>query len=326
MRRLIAGILGVLVSVGLALPVSAQESPATDVKLADIAIDHIGIVVRDLDPVVKAYAEVFGLPVPAVHEETGIPFPKGFKGDPKASVKTALFPLNGVTVELIQPLGGSSPWRDHLDTYGEGMHHIAYHGLKNAYARASKAIARGGKVTVGGPGATTVMVDLREKLGMTIGFSELPANPARLASAEAENYADNLVSYTSVIVPDITASLALFAEITGAAVPMVREAKISYPEGYTGEWTGYPALGMVALEGMSIAFTAPVGGKSPWRENVEKYGAALHHLGILIKGHPQQIAFLEGKGGSVVIGGGTMGYSWMDMSSTLKTLIEMNGK
>ncbi len=265
MRRLIAGILGVLVSVGLALPVSAQDAPGTDVKLADIAIDHIGIVVRDIDAVAKAYAEIFGLPLPAVHEETGIPFPKGFKGDPKASVKTALFPLNGVTVELVQPVGGSSPWRDHLDKHGEGMHHIAYHGLKDAYARASTAIARGGKVVVGGPGATTVMVDLREKLGMTIGFSELPANQARLAPAEAEKYADNLVSYTSVIVPDITASLALFAEITGAAVPTVREAKISYPEGYTGEWTGYPALGMVALEGMSIAFTAPVGGKSPWR-------------------------------------------------------------
>jgi len=45
MRRLIAGILGVFVSVGLALPVSAQEAPATNVKLADIAIDHVGIVV-----------------------------------------------------------------------------------------------------------------------------------------------------------------------------------------------------------------------------------------------------------------------------------------
>jgi len=326
MRRLIAGILGVFVSVGLALPVSAQEAPATNVKLADIAIDHVGIVVRDIDAVAKAYAEVFGLPVPAVHDETGIPFPKGFKGDPKASVKTALFPLNGVTVELIQPIGGSSPWRDHLDKHGEGMHHIAYHGLKDAYAWASTAVAKGGKVVVGGPGAKTVMVDLRQQLGMTIGFSELPVHPMAQAPAEAAKFADNRVSYTSVVVPDIKQSIALFTEITGAPAPNVVEAKISYPVGYKGDWVGYPLLGMVALEGMSIAFTAPTGGKSPWQENVDQHGAALHHFGILIKGHPQQIAFLEGKGGSLVIGGGAMGYSWMDMSSTLKTLIEMNGK
>lgn len=326
MKQLLTRTLGVLVAVGVTLPLLAEQAPAASGKLADIAIDHVGIVVRDIDAVANAYADVFGLPVPAVQEEQGIAFPADFKGDRETSVKTALFALNGVSVELIQPVGGASPWRDHLDKYGEGMHHISYHGLQDAHAAASKAIEKGGKVVVGGPGATTVMVDLREKLGMTIGFSELPINPARQAPAEATKFADNLVAYTSVIVPDTNESVALFAEITGADVPTVIEARISYPEGYTGEWTGHPTLGMVALKGMGIAFTAPVGGKSPWRDSVDQHGAALHHFGILIKGHPQQIAYLEGKGGSVVIGGGTMGYSWTDMSSTLKTLIEMNGQ
>ena len=325
MKRLLTGVLGVLVAV-VALPLSAEQAPAAGVKLAEVPIDHVGIVVRNIDAVAKAYADVFGLPVPAVQEEQGIVFPADFTGDREASVKTALLALNGVSVELIQPMGGASPWRDHLDKYGESMHHISYHGLPDAYAAALKAIDKGGQVVVGGPGATTVMVDLREKLGMTIGFSELPANPSRQAPTEAEKFADNLVSYTSVIVPDTNESAELFAEITGAEMPNVFEARISYPEDYTGEWTGHPTLGMVALGGMGIAFTAPVGEKSPWRDSVEQNGAALHHFGILISGHPQQIAYLEEKGGSVVIGGGTMGYSWMDMSSSLKTLIEMNGQ
>ena len=83
---------------------------------------------------------------------------------------------------------------------------------------------------------------------------------------------------------------------------------------------------MVTLGGMGIGFTAPVGEKIPVRDSVEQNGAALHHFGILISGHPQQIAYLGEKGGSIVIGGGTMGYSWMDLSSSLKTLIEMNGQ
>ena len=256
MKRLLTGVLGVLVAV-VALPLSAEQAPAAGVKLAEVPIDHVGIVVRDIDAVAKAYADVFGLPVPAVQEEQGIVFPADFTGDREASVKTALLALNGVSVELIQPMGGASPWRDHLDKYGESMHHISYHGLPDAYAAASKAIDKGGQVVVGGPGATTVMVDLREKLGMTIGFSELPANPSRQAPAEAEKFADNLVSYTSVIVPDTNESAELFAEITGAEMPNVFEARISYPEDYTGEWTGHPTLGMVALGGWGLRSRRP---------------------------------------------------------------------
>jgi len=324
MKRLLTGVLGVLVAVGVALPLSAEQG--ADGKVADIPIDHVGIVVRDIDAVAQAYADVFGVDVPAVQEEQNITFPADFDGDRDASVKTALIPLNGVSVELLQPVGGASPWRDHLDKYGEGMHHISYHGLADAHAAAAKAIEKGGKVVVGGPEATTVMVDLREQLGMTIGFSELPANPTRQAPAEPAVFGDNVVSYTSVVVHDTNEAVALFGEITGAAVPNVFEPQISYPEGYTGEWTGSPSLGMVALGGMGLAFTAPAGGSSPWQDSIDQQGANLHHFGILVSGHQQQIDYLAGKGGSIVIGGGTMGYSWMDLTSSLKTLIEMNGQ
>ena len=189
-----------------------------------------------------------------------------------------------------------------------------------------RAVEKGGTLVVGGPGAKTFLVDLRSKLGMTISFSELPVHPQPTPPAEITKFADNRVAYTSIIVPDIEASLTLFTEITGGKMPNVVDARISYPEGYTGDWVGYPKLGMVALKGMSVAFTAPAGGKSPWSENVAKYGPAMHHFGIQIKGHPQQIAYWEQRGGTLLIGGGTMGYSWIDLSPTLKTLIEMNGK
>ena len=34
--------------------------------------------------------------------------------------------MDNLQIELIQPLGGKSTWQDYLNTYGEGIHHIAF--------------------------------------------------------------------------------------------------------------------------------------------------------------------------------------------------------
>ncbi|HOO80622.1 MAG TPA: VOC family protein, partial [Lachnospiraceae bacterium] len=46
---------------------------------------------------------------------------------PEAESKLAFFDLtDGVQLELIEPNKKPSVWRDHLDKYGEGIHHIAF--------------------------------------------------------------------------------------------------------------------------------------------------------------------------------------------------------
>jgi catechol 2,3-dioxygenase-like lactoylglutathione lyase family enzyme len=91
-------------------------------------IVQIGIVVADLEAASRHYAGVFGLPLPPIAETrsrdvTGITY-RGRPTDGRA--RLAFFRMGQVAVELIEPLDGPSTWRDHLETHGPGVHHIAF--------------------------------------------------------------------------------------------------------------------------------------------------------------------------------------------------------
>lgn len=95
---------------------------------SDIVV-QVGIIVRDIEKSIDAYVEVFGLnqrpgyiitdPV----EKTNMKY----RGETsEARSKLAFIPMGQVTIELIEPIGGPSTWKEFLDTHGEGMHHIAF--------------------------------------------------------------------------------------------------------------------------------------------------------------------------------------------------------
>jgi methylmalonyl-CoA/ethylmalonyl-CoA epimerase len=324
-RHFVIGL--VCAAASIAAPVAAQEAGSANPKLADIPIHHVGVLVRDLDKAAKAYAELLGVPVPAAKMQTGVTFPADYKGDRKAHLKTAFFQLNGVGVEMSQPMGGASPWREHLEKYGEGLHHIALHGVPDVAAATALAVSKGGKQIVGGPGSKMTAVDLRPLLGFTLELSAEPAAPAPAAAAEATKFADNTVRYVSVIVPDIQKSLAVFTELMGVQMPKTNDVKIAYPVDFTGDRASGPTLGMVALSGIDVAFTAPYGGgKTPWSDSVAKTGPAIHHLGIAVKGQAEHIAKFEKMGAKLIIGAGDLGYSWMDFyPAGLPLIFELNG-
>jgi catechol 2,3-dioxygenase-like lactoylglutathione lyase family enzyme len=92
-----------------------------------VRIAQIGVIVDDIDRASRAWAEVFGLPVPPVivtdpdelaHTE--------YRGDPThARAKLAFFRFENIDVELIEPVGEPSTWRGQLDQHGNSLHHIA---------------------------------------------------------------------------------------------------------------------------------------------------------------------------------------------------------
>lgn len=106
--------------------------------LGSNVVCQVAVVVRDIERAARAYAEVFNLPVPAVREtatadQTNIKY-KGATTTGRA--KLAFLNLGQVSLELIEPIGGPSTWQEHLDTRGEGMHHIAFkvQGMERACA------------------------------------------------------------------------------------------------------------------------------------------------------------------------------------------------
>jgi catechol 2,3-dioxygenase-like lactoylglutathione lyase family enzyme len=97
--------------------------------LEDKTMTQVGIVVDDIEKAAKAWTEFLGLDeIPRINVAEGHDSrPTVFRGDPSnASARLAFFLLDNITIELIEPLEGSSTWREFLEKNGPGIHHIAF--------------------------------------------------------------------------------------------------------------------------------------------------------------------------------------------------------
>lgn len=74
-------------------------------------IDHIAIAVNSLEESIKVYTSLLGVE-PELETITA------------EKVNTAVYDLNGVSLELIEPIGDDSPISKFLQKKGEGLHHV----------------------------------------------------------------------------------------------------------------------------------------------------------------------------------------------------------
>jgi methylmalonyl-CoA epimerase len=75
-------------------------------------IDHIGIVVHDIQEALKVYETALGLPLTEVQEV------------PDQEVEVAFLPLGESNIELVKPTTGDTGIAKFLTKRGEGIHHI----------------------------------------------------------------------------------------------------------------------------------------------------------------------------------------------------------
>lgn len=101
-----------------------------DKILQNVRFAQVGFVVKDIHQTAEEYARLFGVEKPNVRicgdysmmqtRIYGAPAPD-------ANSWLAFIPLTpGVELELIQPNEASSVWRDAMEKYGEGIHHLAF--------------------------------------------------------------------------------------------------------------------------------------------------------------------------------------------------------
>ncbi|MBQ8598153.1 MAG: VOC family protein [Lachnospiraceae bacterium] len=110
---------------------------------------QVGYVVNDIEKTKAAYAAILGVENPPICTggEYEVTQAKVFgEPAPEADCKMAFFNLpSGVQFELIEPNEAPSVWRDHLNKYGEGIHHIAF-TVDNADETVAKCLELGMKV------------------------------------------------------------------------------------------------------------------------------------------------------------------------------------
>ncbi len=78
-----------------------------------IRIAHLGIAVKDLEPVKKLYSQNLNLEM------------KGEEVVAAQKVQTSFFKVGESSLELLLPTAGDSPVAKFLENKGEGFHHLA---------------------------------------------------------------------------------------------------------------------------------------------------------------------------------------------------------
>lgn len=92
------------------------------------AVCQIGIIVRDIEEASKAWAKLLEVNPPQYilteSAEEAHTCLRGQSTDGRA--KIALFQMENLWLELIEPVSGPSTWQEFLETNGPGIHHIAF--------------------------------------------------------------------------------------------------------------------------------------------------------------------------------------------------------
>lgn len=110
----------------------ATELVAPSPKQMFSRLVQVGVVVRDLDRVLKALEEIFGIgPFRTIDyppQDWGRDdWHRHYYGEPgDFTARLAVVDLGVVELELIQPTSGRSIWFDFLEKHGEGLHHLRF--------------------------------------------------------------------------------------------------------------------------------------------------------------------------------------------------------
>lgn len=131
-------------------------------------LDHVAILVADLDAAVELYRDVYGLDLAGVEEV------------PSEKVRVAIFGRGAGRIELVSPSGPDSPMRAALEKRGEGLHHVCLE-VPDLEAAMASLKARGAplldeKPRPGAGGARVAFVHPRGSRGVLVELRQGPKN------------------------------------------------------------------------------------------------------------------------------------------------------
>lgn len=100
----------------------------SDSPLGSTTVTQVGIIVANIEETARAWAALLGVPMPEIQITDPVEMSEAkYQGQPTpARARLAFIPLGQVTLELIEPIGEPSTWRDQLNAHGSSLHHIAF--------------------------------------------------------------------------------------------------------------------------------------------------------------------------------------------------------
>jgi len=133
-------------------------------------VNHIGFVAEDLDGMVRRQEQLLGVEFTAVRMTDVLPIVRPTIGATTVQIRVAFADFGPLRLEIIEPLPGPSIYRDHLDQFGEGVHHLGFDvsdvvGFVDKYGRVGVGPAMYGRRTIEGP-VYFAYFDTRSELGV----------------------------------------------------------------------------------------------------------------------------------------------------------------
>ncbi|MDL2317886.1 VOC family protein [Eubacteriales bacterium OttesenSCG-928-A19] len=148
-----------------------NNTPTIDLK----GLIQIAFVVKDIESVARNWSEVFGIPMPEIHEITPPEecqiYYRGEKSFSRA--KIACIELGPIAIELTEPDAHDSSWKEFLERHGgNGIHHLGF--SVGSDDRRDAVIRMLGDRGIGVrhygyyPGGSYTFVDSEEQLGVIL--------------------------------------------------------------------------------------------------------------------------------------------------------------
>jgi hypothetical protein len=166
-------------------------------SLGTVALCHIAILVKDISISVERWSVLLGIDQPEIWNFPPahvVPsFTNGTLGD-YSDCKLAVFQLENVKLELVEPGPNSGPWKETLDKYGEGLQHLSFIVPDRKQANKTlKVIGAPAPNHIGyWPDSTYSFTDSRELLGADINIKTWDDNTEKIKLLKANPEAHKL--------------------------------------------------------------------------------------------------------------------------------------
>ena len=321
------------------------------------SINNIGIVVKDVDEVVKNFADKYGLGPWSIEdigpENVSDMRIEGKKTDYRIRVASCSF--GKVKLELVQPLDNTSNYAKFLSRHGENLHHIGYSiddyektlgflkGRGMSELQSGNAHGKNHYTYLKSEGELKHIVKLEKKetgyfksKTSKYGFSWTTFPEPEKVYPSNENQAKMMppvlkeLSQVSFVVKDVDAMVRLYYDVYGIG-PW--KTWIFSPETVNdmtifGKNQGYKMrLAITKINGVEFELIQPLDDVSIYSKFLKEEGEGFHHLGYLVEEYDKKMEYMKSIGVKISMSGVWMGrHSWVYLTTDkeLKHIIELN--
>jgi 4-hydroxyphenylpyruvate dioxygenase-like putative hemolysin len=270
-----------------------KTSPA---KVQVKSIDQVCLVVEDVQKTIENYWLILGIgPWDVYHWETPLLYDYKYYGKPSwARAKVALTQVGSVQLEIVEHVDGESIYKDFLDEYGEGLHHVKF--VVKDTDMIIDTLEKDGFLCIqsGRYGDTGHYnyVDTDEPLRAIWEFVReagvMSAEPMRYPAIEQESPAKikvKSIDQVAIVVNDIELVTQNYWNILGIGPwdiynwesPLVYDFKYYGKNSWARSRIAVTMVGNVMLE-----LCQPVDGDTIYRDYLNEHGEGLHHLNFLV--------------------------------------------